>query len=102
MGTFGKSLPYTNPYTLNQVRVFFSSMGRGSYEDLVGRSLVNCRTLNEPNAFMGIDFGADKNLVPSCYTIRNRDSTRHVMLNWIFEVYFSNHSAYNGLGLKGL
>lgn len=56
-------------------------MGRGSYEDFVGRALVNCRTLNEPNAFMGIDFGADKSLVPSCYSIRNRDSTRHVMLN---------------------
>ena len=61
-------------------------MGRGSYEDFVGRALVNCRTLNEPNAFMGIDFGLDRYLMPSCYTIRNRDSTRHVLLNWVFEV----------------
>lgn len=24
-------------------------------------------------------------LIPSCYTLRNRDSTKHVLLNWIFE-----------------
>lgn len=86
LGTYGKTANYSNPYTLGQVKVFFSSMGRGSYEDFVGRALVNCRTLNEPNAFMGIDFGPGKFLVPSCYTIKNRDSTRHVLLNWIFEV----------------
>ena len=88
LGTCGKTANYTNPYTLGQVKVFFSSMGRGSYEDFVGRALVNCRTLNEPNAFMGIDFGPGKYLIPSCYTIKNRDSTRHVLLNWIFEVSF--------------
>lgn len=88
LGTKGNSQNYVNPYTLSQVKVYFSSMGRGSYEDFVGRSLVNCRTLNEPNAFMGIDFGPERYLIPSCYTIRNRDSTRHVLLNWIFEVNF--------------
>ena len=86
LGTRGKTQNYVNPYNLSNVKVFFSSMGRGSYEDFVGRGLVNCRTLNEPNAFMGIDFGIGRYLVPSCYSIRNRDSTRHVMLNWIFEV----------------
>ena len=86
LGTQGKTQNYVNPYSLNQVKVFFSSMGRGSYEDFVGRALVNCRTLNEPNAFMGIDFGLERILIPSCYTIRNRDSTRHVLLNWVFEV----------------
>lgn len=85
LGTQGKTTGYMNPYNLNLVKVFFSSMGKGSYEDFVGRSLVNCRTLNEPNAFMGIDFGQDRYLVPSCYTIRNRDSSRHIMLNWLFE-----------------
>lgn len=86
LGTKGHTQNYVNPYTLSQVKVYFSSMGRGSYEDFVGRSLVNCRTLNEPNAFMGIDFGPERYLIPSCYTIKNRDSTRHVLLNWIFEV----------------
>lgn len=86
LGTKGHMQNYVNPYTLSQVKVYFSSMGRGSYEDFVGRALVNCRTLNEPNAFMGIDFGPERYLIPSCYTIKNRDSTRHVLLNWIFEV----------------
>lgn len=94
LGTCGKTANYTNPYTLGQIKVFFSSMGRGSYEDFVGRALVNCRTLNEPNAFMGIDFGPGKYLIPSCYTVKNRDSTRHVLLNWIFEVS-SNTSLFN-------
>jgi len=88
LGTRGGNQSYQNPYSLSLVKVFFSSMGRGSYEDFVGRSLVNCRTLNEPNAYMGIDFGAERYLIPTCYTIRNRDSTRHVLINWIFEVIF--------------
>ena len=85
LGTRGKTVDYHNPYALSLVKVFFSSMGRGSYEDFVGRSLVNCRTLNEPGAFMGIDFGADRSLIPTYYTIRNRDSSKHIMLNWVFE-----------------
>ena len=85
LGTKGNTANYTNPYSLSLVKVFFSSMGKGSYEDLVGRSVVNCRTLNEPNAFMGIDLGLERYIVPSCYTLRNRDSSRHIMLNWLFE-----------------
>lgn len=85
LGTRGRNTEYTNPYSLGEVKVYFSSMGKGSYEDLVGRSLVNCRTLNEPNAFMGIDLTEGRSLIPSCYTIRNRDSSRHIMLNWLFE-----------------
>jgi hypothetical protein len=85
LGSMGRTNTYTNPYTLSQVKVFFSSMGKGSYEDFVGRNLVNCRTLNEPNAFMGIDLGLERYIIPSCYTIRNRDSSRHIMLNWLFE-----------------
>jgi hypothetical protein len=85
LGTRGRTAEYTNPYTRGEVKVYFSSMGKGSYEDLVGRALVNCRTLNEPNAFMGIDLSEGRYLVPSCYTIRNRDSSRHIMLNWLFE-----------------
>ena len=34
---------------------------------------------------MGIDLGLDKLLIPDHYTIRNRDSTRHCLMNWVFE-----------------
>lgn len=44
LGTFGFNSPYQNPYSISQVKVFFSSMGKGNYEDFVGRTLVNCRT----------------------------------------------------------
>ena len=44
LGTFGFNSPYQNPYAISQVKVFFSSMGKGNYEDFVGRTLVNCRT----------------------------------------------------------
>ena len=34
---------------------------------------------------MGIDLGLERSLIPTCYTIRNRDSTRHCLMNWVFE-----------------
>lgn len=86
LGSNGKTANFKDPYTLGKIKVVFSSIGKGRYEDFVSRALTNCRTMNEPNAFIGIDFGPDKSLIPSCYTIKNRDSTRHVLLNWIFEV----------------
>lgn len=85
LGTRGKTCEYVNPYSIGEVKVYFSSMGKGSYEDFVGRSMVNCRTLNEPNAFMGIDLSEGRFIIPSCYTLRNRDSSHHIMLNWLFE-----------------
>ena len=85
LGTLGGQSPYKNPYEINQIKVFFSSMGKGSYEDFVGRRLANCRTLNEPNAFMGVDLGLDRWLLPNTYSIRNRDSNRHCLMNWVFE-----------------
>ena len=94
LGTQGGQADYQNPYSLSLVKVFFSSMGKGSYEDLVGRALVNCRTLNAPNSFMGVDLGLDRFLIPSCYTIRNRDSARHTMLNWLFEGSVDGHAWY--------
>jgi len=43
---------------------------------------VNLRTFNEPTSFLGVDLGQDRLLLPSMYTIRNRDSSTHVCLNW--------------------
>lgn len=60
-------------------------MGKGKLSDLVNRELVNLRTLNEPNSFFGVDLGEDKYIVPSCYSIMNRASSSHVMLNWQLE-----------------
>lgn len=34
---------------------------------------------------MGVDFGEKRLLVPKQYTIRNRDSLKHVCLNWALE-----------------
>lgn len=62
-----------------------SSLGNGKVEDITGRSVVNCRTLNEPFSFFGVDLGEGRQLFPSCYTIRNRNSTTHVLMNWHLE-----------------
>jgi len=86
LGTAGKKFPWQNPHKIGQVKVFFSSLGKGSVEDFVGRDCVNCRTLNEPNSFMGVDLGVNRYLIPSCYTIRNRNSSHHVLMNWVLEV----------------
>jgi len=41
--------------------------------------------MNEPLSFMGLDLGEERYLFPTCYTIRNRISSTHVMLNWVLE-----------------
>ena len=85
LGSCGKTKAWQNPYKIGQVKVFFSSLGKGNLEDFVGRECVNCRTLNEPNSYMGVDLGVDRSLIPLAYTIRNRNSSYHVMLNWALE-----------------
>lgn len=78
-------MPFKNPHEIGQVRVFASSIGKGKLGDLVGRELVNLRTLNEPFSYFGVDLGEDRSLVPSCYSIMNRASSSHVMLCWQLE-----------------
>lgn len=85
MGTKGHNRPFTNPHTAGYMKVFSSSLGKGQLSDLVNRELVNLRTLNEPQSYFGVDLGKDRRLIPSCYTIMNRASPSHVLLNWEFE-----------------
>jgi len=111
LGTYGGQSQWQNPHEIGQVQAFFSSLGKGAVADLVGRDCVNCRTLNEPNSFMGVDLGVNRYLIPTCYTIRNRNSNHHVLLNWIFEasvdmkewycldtrVHFTEDPAFNNM-----
>jgi len=86
LGSMGRRVPWENPHRIGQVKSFFSSLGKGGLEDFVGRDCVNCRTLNEPESYMGVDLGVNRFLIPTCYTIRNRDSSHHVLMNWVLEV----------------
>ena len=109
LGTQGKKRPWSNPHSLGIVQCFTSSIGSGSVEDIGGRSIVNCRTLNEPFSFFGLDLGQGRFLAPSCYSIRNRNSPTHVLVNWHFEasndrvnwllldrrIYLSDSPSYN-------
>jgi hypothetical protein len=36
-------------------------------------------------SYFGVDLGAERKMLPTCYTFRNRNSSTHVMLNWHFE-----------------
>ena len=72
LGTYGKTKAWQNPHSIGQVTVFASSIGYGSLEDIVGRQTTNCRTLNEPMSFFGLDLGLDRGFLPTCYTWRNR------------------------------
>jgi hypothetical protein len=85
LGTMGKTSPYKNPYEIGQVKVFASSIGKGSLGDFVGRHLVNLRTMNEESSYFGVDLGAERYLIPSSYSIKNRNSSGHVMLCWNLE-----------------
>ena len=86
LGTKGKKYQYRNPHELNLViTVFASSISKGQISDFVGRNLVNLRTENKENPFLGVDLGENKTLVPTAYTIRNRNSSIHVLLCWNLE-----------------
>ena len=86
LGTLGYQTNYANPdASRRQVRAFSSSMTSGNPSDILGRSLVNCHTLNEPFSFFGLHLTAGRRLLPTCYSIRNRDSDNYVLLSWRFE-----------------
>jgi hypothetical protein len=85
LGTQGKKVRYKNPAEIGLVKVFSSSLGKGNLSDFVGRNLVNLRTENEENSFFGVDLGENKHLIPTCYSIKNRNSSSHVMLCWNLE-----------------
>ena len=73
IGTLGKKQIYCNPHELNLVTAF------------VGRNLVNLRTENEEFSFFGVDLGQNRKLIPTAYSIRNRNSSTHVLLCWELE-----------------
>lgn len=85
LASAGKKRLWFNPHASNQVHAFASSVGAGSVEDFVGRIATNCRTHNEPYSYYGVDFGEGRKLLPTCYTVRNRNSSTHCMLNWHME-----------------
>jgi len=58
LGTNGWTKPYKNPYTIGNVKVFFSSISETSRLDhFVGRKLENCWTSNQEESYMGVDLG---------------------------------------------
>ena len=85
LGTKGKRHHYRNPHDINMVKAFASSISKGDVSDFVGRNLVNLRTENEENSFFGVDLGNNRTLVPTAYSLRNRNSSSHVMLCWNLE-----------------
>lgn len=87
LGTFGKRRMWQNPHTTSQVQAFASSISpKCSIDSFVGRGPVqNCRTEDQEYSFFGVDLGLERRLVPTYYTLRNRNSTSHVLQNWYFE-----------------
>lgn len=85
LGSQGRKRGWFNPHVIGALKCFASSIGCGHIEDIVGRAVVNCRTLNEPFSFFGVDLGQGRTVLPTCYTIRNRNSSTHVLMNWHFE-----------------
>lgn len=67
------------------MKVFTSNIGSGNANDFVGRTVTNLRTLSEPLSYFGVDLGPGRRLLPTAYTVRNRNSTSHVCLSWRLE-----------------
>jgi hypothetical protein len=85
LGSSGRTRPWANPHVLGNVVAFSSSIGFGKVEEFVGRVAGNLRTTNEPNSYIGVDLGLGRLLAPTAYTLRNRNSSSHVCLNWQLE-----------------
>ncbi|KAF4716717.1 hypothetical protein FOZ62_007118, partial [Perkinsus olseni] len=84
LGTRGHTIPWRNPASkLMEVQVSASSVGRGSVEDIVGRSAsVDFRTKNEPSSWIQVDFGRGRALRLSGYCLRNRNSSAQCLMSW--------------------
>ena len=85
IGTRGLTRKYENPHNLKLIKAFGSSLLSGNFSDFVGRSLSNLSTENEENSFFGIDLGPNRNLIPTFYSIKNRDSNTNILLSWNFQ-----------------
>lgn len=84
LGSYGKTRPWQNPHILGKAQAFASSVGFGKIEDFLTRTANNLRTGNEPNSYLGVDIG-NRYLLPSAYSLRNRNSKSHVCYNWQLE-----------------
>lgn len=102
IATSGLTRIWQNPHATGKVRAFASSIGSGSVEDFVGRVAVNCRTNNEQFAFMGVDLLDYRMFCPTSYTIRNRNSTSHVIQNWEFQASNDNFQTWVTLDRREL
>ena len=67
------------------MQAFASSIGAGTPSNFVGREATNCRTQNEVNSYFGVDLRDGRHLLPDFYSLRNRNSTTHVLMNWVLE-----------------
>ena len=85
LGTQGLTKKYENPHKLKLIKAFGSSLLSGNFSDFVGRKFTNLSTENEENSFFGVDLGPERYLVPSSYSIKNRDSDTNVLLCWNFQ-----------------
>ena len=84
LGSKGNSRLWNNPHCIGEVEAFGSSIGQGRIEEIVGRKLTKTRTHNEAFSYFGVDL-KNRKLLPSAYTLKNRDSVSHILLNWMFE-----------------
>ena len=85
LGTRGLTKDYENPHKLKLIKAFGSSLLSGNFSDFVGRKYTNLSTENEENSFFGIDLGPNRNLIPTSYSLKNRDSDMNVLLCWNFQ-----------------
>ncbi|KAL4487551.1 hypothetical protein ABPG72_017340 [Tetrahymena utriculariae] len=110
LGSKGNKIEFSNPFYLNEVMPFCSSLKSGRIEDLTARLSNNTiSTENDKNSFFGFDLGEERYFFPTCYTLRNRSMPNCILFNWLLEgsndnkqwfeidkrIHFSKDSKYN-------
>ena len=79
---------------LGLVECISSSIRSGAVGELLNRRLNNLTSLNEEHSYLGVDLKEDKRLRPSSYSIRNRASMTHCLVNWVVEVSVDGKDYY--------
>ena len=73
---------WINPVKSGKIKVSTSGWDCGSVEDIVGREAVCSRSSSKENAWIIIDFGRDKNIKPTYYTLRHWTINQWYIKNW--------------------
>jgi hypothetical protein len=76
IATQGNSEPYKNPHITGKIKVTSSSIEVGNAPDLLNKSPAELWTKDVPASWFTIDFGNNRAVFPTFYTLRHGGNYR--------------------------